>query len=193
MSNRFVIADMHFGHAGILNVPGRKEVCGNMTIEQHDEWLVENWNEVVTKRDTVYLLGDVGMDQPQGYVTLGIIPRLKGTINVVGGNHDTPEILQHFNKVNGVMVVKVEGYRCILTHIPIHPQEMYWDYNIHGHLHNNFIKKDATTKDMGKLNLPADDRYICVSCEHTGYKPMPIEDAVTRSGRTEPPMKRKYR
>lgn len=187
MSNRFFFSDPHWGHDNIRFIPVRKDVCGNMTAVEHDEFLIDNWNGVVTKRDTVYLLGDIGWDK-KGYVMQAIIPRLTGNIVVVGGNHDTAEILQTAatsGKVNGVLTMAIEGYRCVITHIPIHPQEMYWDYNIHGHLHGNTVKKYAHTIDMGKPGMGEDDpRYINVCCEHTAYTPIPVEDVVlARRGR----------
>ncbi len=194
MSNRFIISDPHYGHDNIRFIPGRREICGNMTPVEHDEFLIDNWNGAVGKRDTVYLLGDLGWDK-HGYVSHGVAPRLKGQIIVIGGNHDTAEILQAFatnGKVNGVITMSIAGYRCVLTHIPIHPQEMYWDYNIHGHLHGNTVKEFAHTKDMGKIG-PDDKRYINVCCEHMNFTPQPLEEVVlTRSGRTER-VKRKNR
>ena len=177
MTNRFVISDPHFNHAGILFIPGR-EKFRHMTIEEHDQRLIENWNMVVGKRDVVYLLGDIGYDRPKGYVTAGIRPQLNGRIEVVGGNHDTAEILQCFDKVHGVMVKQICGYKCVITHIPIHPQEMYWDYNIHGHLHSNVVKKWAETPDQGRAQGEYDPRYISACCEHVNFTPIPIEDLV---------------
>lgn len=179
MTERYIISDPHWGHEGIRFIPVRKEVCGNMTPEEHDEFLVDNWNRVVTKRDTVYLLGDIGWDK-KGYVGAAIIPRLKGRIEVVGGNHDTAEILQYFDKVHGVIVKTINGQRCVLTHIPIHPQEMWWDYNLHGHLHGNTVKKHAHTKEWAHAG-ERDPRYINVCCEHMGYTPQPLEEVVPRA------------
>lgn len=194
MSNRFIISDPHWGWDGIQHIPVRKDTCGNMTMHEHDEFLVDNWNSVIGKRDIVYLLGDLGKDK-HGYVTHGIAPRLKGQIIVIGGNHDNAEILHVFatdNKVNGVLILSIAGYRCVLTHIPIHPQEMYWDYNIHGHLHGNTVKEGAINKEMGKIGID-DKRYINVCCEHMNYTPQPLDEVVlTRSG-GRPPVKRKYR
>lgn len=193
MSNRFIISDPHWGWDGIQHIPVRKDTCGNMTMHEHDEFLVDNWNSVVGKRDIVYVGGDLGKDK-HGYVTHGIFPRLKGTIIVIGGNHDTAEILSAFTKkVNGVLILKVAGFKCVFTHIPIHPQEMYWDYNIHGHLHGNIVKVGAIDKNMGKCDLPEDKRYINVCCEHVNYTPRLLEDVVlARSGGSKP-VKRKNR
>lgn len=175
MSQRFVYSDPHFGHANIRFVPGNEQFR-EVTSEERDETIVENWNNVVHKRDVVYLLGDVGWDS-HGYVSAGIIPRLNGRIEVVGGNHDTAEILQHFDKVHGVLIKTIGNYQCVLTHIPIHPQEMWWDYNIHGHLHAGTVKKWATTKDMRKQG-PTDKRYINVCGEHMNFTPQLIEDVL---------------
>lgn len=172
MGNVYVIADMHFGHHNIINVPGRADL-GFTNVYDHDEFLVGNWNSVVRKRDKVYLLGDIGWDR-DGYVSHGILPRLQGTIEVVGGNHDTPELCAVLGKVHGVKVYR----EAVLTHIPIHPQEMWWDINVHGHLHSNVVKKFANNPAMGALGTPGekDPRYLCVSCEHVGYRPVNLID-----------------
>ena len=170
MSTVYAIADTHFGHTNIINVPGRRDM-GFSDVYEHDEYLVQKWNETVTKRDKVYLMGDIGYDS-KGYVAGAIVPRLRGQIEVVGGNHDTAEICDLFHKVHGVVIFK----QAVLTHIPIHPQEMYWDINIHGHLHSNVVKKHANSPAMGALGVTGekDPRYICVSCEHTGYAPVEL-------------------
>lgn len=183
MSERFVIGDLHLGHMGILNVPGRKEFFSGMSIEEHDEFLVEQWNNKVTNRDVVYLMGDVGYDKPSGYLTKNLLPRLEGRIKLVAGNHDNQAILtcKAFFQVAGVETVSVKGYRLILTHIPIHPQEMFWDLNIHGHLHANQVKARANDPQGGKYNPQRDLRYACVSAEHCpGWAPILIEDVVDK-------------
>jgi len=173
MSRVFVISDPHFGHSNIINVPGRLGLFS--TPEEHDETLIDNWNSVVSKRDKVFLLGDVGFDR-KGYVTNEVIPRLPGFIHVIGGNHDTAEILQKFYRSHGVVTYK----HTVLTHIPIHPQEMYWDFNIHGHLHSNVVKKYANGPAEGSLDVirERDIRYINVSCEQVGFTPVDLNNLI---------------
>lgn len=149
MSRVFLISDLHFGHKNMALKRGFKDEV------EHDEHIIKMWNSVVTKRDIVYLLGDVTMEKSQPYEKLG---RLRGVIRVVGGNHDKPghtkKLLEYVESVSGM--VEYKGY--ILTHCPIHESEIDWfRANIHGHVHEK--------------SLP-DERYINVSCEAVNYTPV---------------------
>ncbi len=171
MSKVFVTADTHFGHTGILRTPGRKGLF--QSIYEHDQTLVDNWNSVVSKRDVVYHLGDVGMCRRE-YLDQ-ILPELNGAKKyLVAGNHDEPSINKHFDKVYGAKVHK----NCLLTHVPIHPQEMYWDINIHGHLHDNKVWCGANDPGMGVMGNVRDPRYLCVSCEQTGFRPVELVNVI---------------
>ena len=169
MSKVFVIADTHFGHEGITRVPGRSEM-GFANVVEHDEHLIDEWNRVVTKRDKVFLLGDVASTTE--HFKYAVLPQLPGNIVLVGGNHDQGTLASLFEKSYGATEYK----KAILTHIPIHPQEMWWDINVHGHLHSNIVKKYANSPAAGYLGVPGetDPRYICVSCEHIGYRPVEL-------------------
>ena len=67
----YLSSDLHFGHRNILKYcPKRiekiKEYCDKKgliltddnIIEMMDKWLIDLWNSQVTKKDTVYILGD---------------------------------------------------------------------------------------------------------------------------------------
>lgn len=148
MSEVFLISDLHLGH----------DKCairrGFESAEEQDQLLIENWNSVVTKRDTVWILGDITMEKTSPYPMLD---ELKGIKNVVLGNHDLPqhtrELSKYVNKIGGA----VKLHNCILTHIPVHEQELYrMRYNIHGHVHTNTIR---------------DFRYVNVCAEMIDYTP----------------------
>ena len=149
MSNQiYVFSDPHFGH---INMSLKR---GFESVEEHDECIVNNWNSVVTKRDTVYLLGDITMEKSN----YEILDRLNGHIKVVLGNHDkgkhVPKLLEFVNTVSATERVK----ECLLTHIPIHPCEIErFKLNIHGHTHENSI---------------LDNRYSNVSAEVINYTPV---------------------
>jgi calcineurin-like phosphoesterase family protein len=155
MSNVYLISDLHLGH---LNMAIRR---GFSNVEDHDNHVIEKWNSVINKKDTVWILGDITMEKTQPY---RLLDELKGIKNVVLGNHDlpqhVPELLKYTNKVCGSFSYK----GCILTHIPINEFELRrFRYNIHGHLHSNVIE---------------DQRYINVSCERVEYTPILLNELI---------------
>jgi len=79
---RYFTSDTHFGHARII------ELCNRpfRDIEHMDEVLINNWNDTVSPKDTVYHLGDVALGSWERWD--GILTRLNGTKILVTGNHD---------------------------------------------------------------------------------------------------------
>ena len=150
MSRVFVIADPHLGHAKVALDRGFKDTA------QHDYALVEAWNRVVTKRDVVYVLGDV--------FRLDLMPELLGVKKLALGNHDRRPMgiyLQHFSKVHAMF----EFDSCLLTHIPVHPCQFgRYELNVHGLMHRHDVD---------------DDRYVPVSVEHcTRMEPLPLAELI---------------
>lgn len=142
MAKVFVTADLHLGHEKLQLIRGID-----------DDELVRRWNEVVTKRDVVYVLGDV--------FRMTRVPELRGIKKLAMGNHDTSpmlEYLEHFTKVRAMF----EFDNCILTHIPVHPGQRHrYRKNIHGHTH--------------AYTLP-DPWYTCVSVEQTDFRPVLLRE-----------------
>lgn len=157
MNRVFVVADTHFGHKKVIEF--EKEKRPFATIQDHDAELVRRWNATVNKNDTVWHLGDVLF----GREAFAVLPLLNGIKRLVLGNHDhypTADYLKYFPKVFGA--VELKG--CLLTHVPIHPDQFYrYRANIHGHMHS------------AKLDDP---RYICVSVEHTGLAPILLDEVL---------------
>lgn len=138
------ISDLHLGHKNICEFEGVNR--GNSTnIEDHDNWIINQWNSVVKKQDVVWVLGDVAFTRDG----LSKIKQLNGTKHLILGNHDEfplHEYINFFNKVHGFM--KYKGHW--LSHAPIHPQSLRGKKNIHGHMHSKSLD---------------DARYKCVSVE----------------------------
>jgi calcineurin-like phosphoesterase family protein len=94
----FFISDTHFHHANILYFkPKRRELAGisleelqkgnkEACMNQHDEWLINLWNNQVGKRDVVYILGDFCLGNKE--LTRKILSRLNGRKYLIEGNHD---------------------------------------------------------------------------------------------------------
>lgn len=165
--NTWVISDPHFDHANILSFTddNGKPIRPFKSVEDMNETMIENWNNVVHPDDRVYLLGDVAF-HPRTFQK--IIPRLKGRIVLVPGNHEPPKMRKYFDlfdDVRGYVVKK--GF--IMSHIPIHPGSLSrWAINIHGHTHVNKVMVD---EDYQSCAPYADPRYVCVCVEQIGYTP----------------------
>jgi len=159
MNRIFIISDTHFGHKKIIDFEKANRPFNS--IEQHDAELVKRWNETVSKKDTVWHLGDVLF----GRDAFNTISKLNGVKKLVLGNHDrypSALYLEYFNQVVG----SAELRGCILTHIPVHPLQFHrFRANIHGHLHSNTID---------------DKRYINVSAEHTDLTPILLDSVLER-------------
>ena len=159
MGQVLLVSDLHIGHKNIMGFAGQYR-HGQTYIENIHE-IVKMWNLVVTKRDKVFVLGDVCFKEEY----MDVIDELNGTKVLVRGNHDnhfsTREWLKYFDEVEGI--VKYKGYW--LTHAPIHPQELRGKRNIHGHVHQNSIINGYAE---------CDERYINVCIENTGGAPIPF-------------------
>jgi|TARA_R100001530_G_C4247329_1_gene136910 calcineurin-like phosphoesterase family protein len=164
MSERFVIGDLHLGHAGIVRLRNMH------SIEEHDNRIRENWNSQVTRKDIVFVLGDVTMHKASYLGTLDF-KNWNGRKILVMGNHDDANIGIYFDAVYGVNEVKAcaRKYHIVMTHIPIIESELFkWDYNMHGHLH---MKKITSSQ---RLVNP----YINVCAEHMNFMPQPLDAVV---------------
>jgi calcineurin-like phosphoesterase family protein len=76
----FFWSDLHIRHG--LVAADR----GFATTADHDEAIAEAWIETVTKRDSVWLLGDNASSNPAP--ALDLLAKLPGTKHLVAGNHD---------------------------------------------------------------------------------------------------------
>lgn len=153
MSRVFIISDLHFSHRNMAIKRGFADEV------EHDEFIIKEWNNVVNKKDVVYILGDITMEKTSPYY---LLDRLNGLKKVVLGNHDMPqhipELLKYVNSVCGVFKYK----NFMLSHVPIHHFEIgRFRKNIHGHVHENTLK---------------DERYVNVCCEVLNYKPKLISE-----------------
>lgn len=173
----WVISDPHFNHANILNFKredGVTPLRPFANVEEMDETLIANWNDTVAQDDRVYLLGDVAF-HPR--VFRAVIPRLKGRICLVPGNHEPPQMRKYFDlfdDVRGYVVKK--GF--IMSHIPIHPGSLSrWALNIHGHLHANVVMVDPEHS----FNM-RDPRYFCACVEQIDYRPKLLDDILKERG-----------
>ena len=160
--NNFFTADTHFGHYNIIRHCDRP-----WTAEEHDDALVERWNSEVSKRDTVYHLGDFAMfksvpgkDRMKTYRKLRM--RLNGKIHLILGNHDkmSQELYDTFTKVyDGIKEVKVDGEKITLCHYPMRSwnRSFHGSFHLFGHVHGRLEGVDTGSScDVG-IDVPEFD------------------------------------
>lgn len=154
MSKVFFHSDWHFNHAFVA------ETRGYSSAAKHDDALIERINSRVTKRDHIFVLGDVFM----GSVRAGLdqIQRVNGVKHLVLGNHDpghpmhrksiphTRRFLDVFESVSLHEQIRLPGGRkVLLSHFPYEGdhedrEDRYtqWrlrdegEWLIHGHVHD---------------------------------------------------------
>lgn len=151
MSLVYIISDLHLGHKNIGKFEPNRLFVPFESTQEHDDILIDRWNSRVTKRDLVFVLGDVAF-------TTEALQRFDkecvGRKILVRGNHDVlAEGLYHkiFEKIYGIF--KYKGHW--LSHAPIHPQELRGRLSWHGHVHSQSVP---------------DNRYVnCCVEESFGY------------------------
>lgn len=186
-TNRFVISDTHFGHTNCW----AKFKCDDgsplrpfTSTEEMDETMVENWNKTVKPEDVVYHLGDVVINKRY----MDTVKKLNGKKRLIRGNHDIFKDSDYkdagFDQIWGVRVF-VDKF--IMSHIPLHPDSVTdrFRVNIHGHLHGGEVMKTVSAEDATgvhpflEVSVP-DPRYLCVSVEHTDYRPLHFDEVEER-------------
>jgi calcineurin-like phosphoesterase family protein len=78
---KFYISDLHIGHKNILNLDNRPF----FNLADMKETIIDNWNKVVGKNDSVYVLGDMFWNNSEISI---VLPKLNGMKYLVKGNHD---------------------------------------------------------------------------------------------------------
>lgn len=174
MSTRF-IGCLHLGHQWMA------KHRGFMDSEEHDEYLIEQWNKTIHNKDLTYILGDVTMETAQHYYQLD---RLNGRKIVVLGNHDlvrdVKELLKYVENVAGMIDYK----GCCLTHSPIHPSEIhFYRANIHAHIHENELVECITPdkyKDHDSVLQTTLHKYINVDAKLIDFKPKSLDELLNK-------------
>ena len=171
----YYTSDLHLGHKNIIDYEHRPF----KDVEDMTEKLINNWNEIVTDDDDVYILGDFAfrnqyMSRSKILDTFG---KLKGFKYLVPGNHDdylTKEFLEELaSRKNNTWVTKSLVEICddtrivILCHYPIEEWDgkYHGSYHIHGHVHS----RDILTHIPKRFNCGIDVR---------NYRPVTLNEMI---------------
>jgi len=143
MTKTFFTSDLHFGHANVIQYSQRPFA----NVDEMDAALVRNWNDIVSPRDTVYIVGDLALKRSAQLIEL--LQALRGRKHLVFGNHDKAlrkeaKALACFESAQDLKTVKIQDadakdgvQRIVLCHFPM----LVWDrahygaWHLHGHCH----------------------------------------------------------
>lgn len=184
MKRTFLIADLHFGDSDMCSLVKEDghPLRPFASVQDHDAYLIEQWNSVVTHpSDKVYVLGDVAQ-RPKD---LENFAKLNGKKILIKGNHDIYEMryyAKYFKDIRAThRLVHPLCDGILLSHIPVHPMtlgEKAHKLNIHGHIHDRVVTKkepDIILDRHVTFTESIDKRYYCVSAERIAYTPMDLE------------------
>lgn len=170
----YFLGCIHFGHEWMAKHRGFQDS------NHHDEHLIAQWNKTIKKKDLVWILGDITMENQAHFYRLD---QLNGRKKVVLGNHDLPQdtraLLNYVETVAGV--VDYKGY--VLSHVPIHPNEIsFCRGNIHAHIHENKIDECIVSDRYGDVptKSPTLSKYFNVDAQRINYTPISM-DKITQA------------
>ncbi len=164
----FFTSDTHFNHANIIRFCNRPF----KDVEQMNEVMITNWNNAISKDDTVFHLGDFCLGGAAEWTK--ILDRLNGKIFLIMGNHDLKNIRQgfisRFEHVAMQMHIKVGKQRIYLCHFPFLCFEGgYKDvWQLFGHVHT---RKNNTGNDAERLQFLYPTQYD-VGVDNNGFAPV---------------------
>lgn len=134
--NTYFTSDLHFGHKNIIKYCDRPFA----SVPEMDQALIENWNDVVTPGDRIFIVGDFSFHKEDE--TRRVLRQLRGEKHLVWGNHDkglrrSKDLLGYFASTQDMAEVKVDGQSIVLCHYALRVwNKSHWGaWHLYGHSH----------------------------------------------------------
>lgn len=167
----YFTADSHFNHYNILchcNRPFEN-------LAEMDEALIDNWNSVVGKGETVYHLGDFAFSTANA--ASKYLQRLNGKVHLILGNHDKRSIRRcpDFASQQKLLEVTIRGQRITLCHYAMRSWNCscHGAWQLYGHSH-------------GKLADDPNSRSLDVGVDSWNFTPVSFEQVEAALAAKEP-------
>ncbi len=179
----FFTSDLHFGHRNIISFAKRPF----SNTKEMDKALIDNWNNVVSNNDKVFILGDMFWFNGR-HDAKKICSQLKGDIYLIPGNHDninTFELCDNIVILNDIVKIEwITGsygneyikYITVLSHYPLmcyNSSEKDNCYQFFGHIHS----KDKLIEFGRELPI-FKGHQMDVGCDRWDYKPVELETLI---------------
>jgi calcineurin-like phosphoesterase family protein len=173
MSKTFFTSDHHIHHSRIIKFENRPF----KDVEEMEREFVSRWNNKVTDKDMVYLLGDLSFGNSKQ--TLEFVSQLRGNKYYIFGNHDKPvrkntSVKNKFIWCKDYAEVKIsingKMEKVTLTHYPFDSwnRSFHGSMSIHGHVHSIY----PTSRNDKRLNA---------SCDINNFEPCTIEELIVNN------------
>ena len=179
----YFIADTHFYHKNII----KYDLRPFFSVTEMNSILIKNWNNRVTPKDQIYILGDFSWGSTAE--TEIILKQLNGHKHLIIGNHDeiitkSKKLQSYFDNISHYKKIKVQSNTgkktLILSHyfIPFYDGHYTGAIHLHGHSHvtpehNKELEIAKKLNDNGFVN-----KIFNVGCMHSymDYTPITIDE-----------------
>ena len=165
----YYIADNHFGDERIRQLARRPFP----SVKDMDDTMIYLWNQRVSKKDKVYIVGDFAVDSQTAVKTL---KELNGEKILILGNHDSvfdEKTLCYFDLTATICTIRDENHSVTLCHYPLlsYENSIYGGYHVFGHIHNN--PHDIATKII--KHLP---QHLHCGADVIGFTPKTLQELI---------------
>lgn len=193
---RYYIADLHFFHVAMNT---RMDKRGFSSVEEMNEYMINQWNSRVRRNDEVVILGDLSIGKAEE--TNEILKRLNGRLWLCIGNHDKAVNDKRFNRgrfqrIDNYMELNDNGRKVICSHYPImcYSGQFRRDsdgnpktYMLYGHVHKTqdligiekykeFIREFPRISRGSDIPMPAPINMINCFCMYSNYVPLTLDE-----------------
>lgn len=164
----YFTSDWHLGHRAALKFTDRPF----HDVEEEAEILIRNTNELCSKEDDLYILGDfayrIGRINAECYLSC-----LQPKLHLLRGNHDKQYNPHLFVELAEYLEITYAGSTFSLFHYPIESwyRMHYGGYMIHGHIHSIGKDYNLRMRSEGK-------RKYDVGVDANDFRPVSVEEIV---------------
>ena len=193
---KLYIADLHFFHDSLNR---HMDMRGFSGYEEMNAYMLRQWNDNVTEKDEVYILGDFAISRAEPAEE--VLRKLNGKKYLLQGNHDRFLDNKKFDRslfkwVRPYAEIQDSGRKVILSHYPVFcyngqyrltPEGKPLAYMLYGHVHNthderlvnSFIRRTRETmvfseKHPQKYAIPCG--MINCFCMFSNYVPLTLDE-----------------
>lgn len=127
----YFTSDLHFNHKNVIKYCNRPFA----SVAKMDNALINNWNQVVSKEDEVFVLGDLTLDTNKEKIKAWV-ERLNGTKHLILGNHDQLKVWNYIDCGFASIHTSLKIDNLYLAHDPAVKTALPEDaILLHGHVH----------------------------------------------------------